>query len=188
MISAPGASAERIGRRLGTLLERGKSVGLIDTLRAALTCARVRCACLRGKMLHCPAHNDTTPSLSARADGRRVLLHCFGGCSQREVIDALRMRGLWPSAPGRLQPPKPRSVHDEALALARRQTWARPGVLALYRAADAIRRRYRLAERLRRAATSAGDCQASWNALANAARLEREAWLMEIRLDEKPWS
>lgn len=44
----------------------------------------------------CPAHDDRSPSLSLRDEGGRVLVHCFCGCRQAEVIDALRSRGLWP--------------------------------------------------------------------------------------------
>ena len=38
----------------------------------------------------CPAHDDKSPSLSIREnpDGR-VLLHCFGGCHTRNVVEAL---------------------------------------------------------------------------------------------------
>lgn len=44
----------------------------------------------------CPAHNDESPSLWLRkGDSARILLHCFGGCSQSEVIEALRGKGLW---------------------------------------------------------------------------------------------
>ena len=43
----------------------------------------------------CPAHDDKSPSLSLTEVGRKVLFHCFVGCSQTEVIDALRARGLW---------------------------------------------------------------------------------------------
>jgi hypothetical protein len=28
----------------------------------------------------------------------KILVHCFGGCSQQRVIDALKQRGLWPHA------------------------------------------------------------------------------------------
>jgi putative DNA primase/helicase len=44
----------------------------------------------------CPAHNDHTPSLSIRY-GRegKVLVHCFAGCEQGQVIAALKARGLW---------------------------------------------------------------------------------------------
>ncbi len=46
----------------------------------------------------CPSHPDKTPSLSISlsAEGK-LLVHCFGGCSQKEVIDSLRDLDLWPS-------------------------------------------------------------------------------------------
>ena len=46
----------------------------------------------------CPSHLDKTPSLSISlsAEGK-LLVHCFGGCSQKEVIDSLRDLDLWPS-------------------------------------------------------------------------------------------
>jgi hypothetical protein len=48
-------------------------------------------------MAHCPVHDDKNPSLSISqsADGT-LLLHCFAGCGQGAVIEALRARGLWP--------------------------------------------------------------------------------------------
>lgn len=79
--------------------------------------AREICAKLGGRwagrsgMCRCPAHEDRSPSLSVSEtrDGR-VLVYCFAGCSQRDVIEALKARGLWgdgetvadPSYPGRL--------------------------------------------------------------------------------------
>jgi putative DNA primase/helicase len=44
----------------------------------------------------CPAHDDHSPSLSVR-DGEdgQVLVHCHAGCSQPQVIAALRERNLW---------------------------------------------------------------------------------------------
>src|SRR5260370_5085320 len=50
-------------------------------------------------MARCPAHEDSNPSLSIREDGGKVLLHCHAGCAQRDVIDALKARGLWEPAP-----------------------------------------------------------------------------------------
>jgi|GEM_PF-6427223 len=44
----------------------------------------------------CPCHEDKSPSFSIEQSGDRVLFYCFGGCSQTDVIDALRTRGLWP--------------------------------------------------------------------------------------------
>jgi DNA primase len=42
----------------------------------------------------CPAHDDRGPSLSI-CDGRdgKVLVKCFGGCQQRDVINALQRAG-----------------------------------------------------------------------------------------------
>ena len=37
----------------------------------------------------CPAHDDRTPSLNIAIDGDRVLIHCFAGCSRKEVVEAL---------------------------------------------------------------------------------------------------
>ena len=43
----------------------------------------------------CPAHEDKNPSLSLTDKGDRVLVRCHAGCTQDEVIEALRARGLW---------------------------------------------------------------------------------------------
>ena len=47
-------------------------------------------------MARCPAHDDRAPSL-AIADARdgKVLVRCHAGCDQRNVIAALRARGVW---------------------------------------------------------------------------------------------
>ena len=46
----------------------------------------------------CPAHDDSRPSLSV-ADGRKgLLVFCHAGCSQQDVISALKLRSLWPEA------------------------------------------------------------------------------------------
>ena len=47
-------------------------------------------------MARCPAHDDSTPSLSIREtrDGK-LLVHCHAGCEQAAVIAALQARGLW---------------------------------------------------------------------------------------------
>lgn len=43
----------------------------------------------------CPAHDDKSPSLSLTDLGDKVLFHCFAGCSQTEVMEALTARGFW---------------------------------------------------------------------------------------------
>jgi len=55
----------------------------------------------RGFMCRCPAHEERTGSLSLGygRDGI-VLVHCFGGCDQKSVIDALKGLGVWPHVVG----------------------------------------------------------------------------------------
>jgi hypothetical protein len=48
-----------------------------------------------GWMARCPAHEDRGPSLSICEKNGKILVHCFAGCSQREVIAALMALGLW---------------------------------------------------------------------------------------------
>jgi hypothetical protein len=49
-----------------------------------------------GWTARCPAHDDRTPSLSLTEtkDGK-LLVRCHAGCDQKDVIVALRGRGLW---------------------------------------------------------------------------------------------
>jgi DNA primase len=54
-----------------------------------------------GWMAKCPAHDDNNPSLSIRDADGKVLLHCHAGCGQREVIEALKAKGLWPERPAK---------------------------------------------------------------------------------------
>jgi len=50
----------------------------------------------RSWMARCPAHDDSTPSLSiSTGDNGSVLVYCHGLCDQSHVIAALRSRGLW---------------------------------------------------------------------------------------------
>jgi hypothetical protein len=49
-----------------------------------------------GWMALCPAHDDHSPSLSITERGGKLLVRCRVGCEQRDVIAALRDRGLWP--------------------------------------------------------------------------------------------
>jgi hypothetical protein len=48
-----------------------------------------------GWMARCPAHDDREPSLSIRDSDGKVLVRCHAGCDQRDVIAALKARGLW---------------------------------------------------------------------------------------------
>ena len=46
----------------------------------------------------CPAHDDRNPSFSVSDKNGKILVKCWAGCSQEEVIGALRGMGLWHSA------------------------------------------------------------------------------------------
>lgn len=82
----------------------------------------------------CPAHDDADPSLSVTDKPDRVLVHCFAGCDQLSVINALQARGLWSDRdeyglPARRAPamrnPEPTIDADEiARRDAARQMWA----------------------------------------------------------------
>ncbi len=70
------------------------------TIADGLSCGRSGCPCQRRNgaelSVHCPAHEDKTPSLSVTQQQGAPLVHCHAGCSQEEVIAVLRERGLWP--------------------------------------------------------------------------------------------
>ena len=57
-------------------------------------------------MARCPAHDDSTPSLSIREtrDGK-LLVHCHAGCEQAAVIAALQACGLWAPGSAKVEPP-----------------------------------------------------------------------------------
>ncbi len=48
-----------------------------------------------GYVACCPAHEDSTPSLSLKDADGVVLVHCHAGCEQATVVDALKRLGLW---------------------------------------------------------------------------------------------
>ena len=92
--------------------------------------ARALTLALRGKWYRryglacCPAHGDRRPSLTlADAPDGRLFLHCKTGCDFRDVLAALRDRGLL-DRHARPQPPEPseiarRRVEEEAEAVKR---------------------------------------------------------------------
>ncbi len=62
-------------------------------------------AALRGRwhgsyaMCLCPAHADATPSLSVRQGQRSILVHCFAGCDNADVLRAIGQLGPRAHAP-----------------------------------------------------------------------------------------
>ncbi len=55
----------------------------------------------------CPAHDDHDPSFAISEGERGPLFYCFSGCTQDEVISALRSRGLWQQSKTRKPPTRP---------------------------------------------------------------------------------
>lgn len=60
----------------------------------------------------CPAHRDRSPSLSVgEGQDGKLLVKCFAGCDQRQVIDTLRRLELWA---GRSEDIPPGATEQEA--------------------------------------------------------------------------
>jgi hypothetical protein len=72
-----------------------------EQIAKALACGAVGCKCGQksggGYLTHCPAHLDETPSLSVSDEKGKLLVKCFGGCTQESVIGALKAKDLWPT-------------------------------------------------------------------------------------------
>jgi hypothetical protein len=87
-------------------MEAGPQMSQVDNLLSHLD--KVKPTAKGCFIARCPAHEDKSPSLTIRElDDGRVLLHCFGGCSVHEVLDAvgLDMAALFP--PREIQHGKP---------------------------------------------------------------------------------
>jgi hypothetical protein len=127
-------------------------------------------------MLRCPAHEDRRESLSVSQGAGKILVYDFGGCRVQEIVAALglKMADLFqtPRAPygDGPQPSSPlAAVRATGIEMALRQAWARPGVLELYEAADAMR----WADRIRRRQTE--DTCGAWDTLTGLAAVDTAA-------------
>ncbi len=68
-------------------------------IRDALRCGRSGCPCgRRTGNVHCPVHDDRSPSLGLTVKANTTLVHCFSGCSSESVLAVLVERGLWSTA------------------------------------------------------------------------------------------
>jgi len=66
----------------------------IEEIARALGCGKER-PTSSGWSTLCPAHDDHNPSLHlSTGEGGKLLVHCHAGCSQRDVLDAIRDKGL----------------------------------------------------------------------------------------------
>ncbi|SRR6266404_117781 len=66
-----------------------------------------------GWMALCPGHPDRSPSLSIREDNRRILLHCFAGCSVDAICVAMgiKIQDLF-TEPRKARKPEPHIVRN----------------------------------------------------------------------------
>ncbi|MEQ6901814.1 hypothetical protein [Nocardioides sp. YIM 152588] len=76
----------------------------------------------------CPAHDSRGFTLSLRALDDRAVVHCFAGCEDVAVLDAigLSVRDLFDEARGdrpSYTPPRPASPWDEAMRSIGLRTW-----------------------------------------------------------------
>lgn len=120
-------------KRIASLEEEGRA--LVERLGGRWTAP--------GGMCRCPAHEDRSPSLSVRPGRTRLLLHCFAGCSAREVLSALEaLRLLRPSAPAandlRPKRDRPPSTNGAALRIWRESRSVEGTPAALYLASRGI--------------------------------------------------
>ncbi|MCW5699261.1 MAG: toprim domain-containing protein [Rhodospirillales bacterium] len=79
----------------------------------------------RNGMARCPAHQDRNPSLSIRDGESGLLVTCYAGCDRRDVIAALRQRGLWPGRDDSRPVQKPRSRSSKIEPRTSLSEWAR---------------------------------------------------------------
>lgn len=76
-----------------------------ELLLEALVCGNSGCRCQvslrRGRgRTHCPVHQDVIPSFGVDVKNNQLLVYCYGGCKQPDVIEALKSRNLWPETKG----------------------------------------------------------------------------------------
>jgi 5S rRNA maturation endonuclease (ribonuclease M5) len=67
-----------------------------------------------GYIGHCPAHEDANPSLTIAEKDGKVVVHCHRGCSQADVIAALKSHEAWNPAPKEKATPIEYKYTDEA--------------------------------------------------------------------------
>jgi hypothetical protein len=90
-------------------------------LRAALSCGRQGCACGRSANTHCPCPNhdegDRHPSLTVHVLAGKLLVNCKKGTAQRELVAALKERGVWPDGEERTPIPPPPQPLERLVAV-----------------------------------------------------------------------
>jgi putative DNA primase/helicase len=72
------------------------------------------CQCNHRGEGHCPAHRDENPSFKVtRKDNGKVMVHCLAGCTQEQVITALKALGLVRNEKGPRPMTRPPTTYGE---------------------------------------------------------------------------
>ena len=109
-----------MGEACGEPLWKGPLLITIHDIARGLEAKRTN----TGWVARCPAHQDLTPSFTLREQNGKILVRCHAGCTQDEVLAALRSRGLWPETARNGEPRTPPDP-DRAEDLIRAAYWAR---------------------------------------------------------------
>src|SRR5690242_20518923 len=104
-------------RKAGAAREMSDVANIARTLGGKRINGGFLCRCPVGG--HGKGNGDRNPSLLVKDGERAPLFKCFVGCAARDVLDALRRRGLWDDRNARSRqpdrdtrsPPVPRSRH-----------------------------------------------------------------------------
>lgn len=91
--------------------------------------SRIRRTSPTSALAQCPAHDDREPSLSIKAGDQTVLVYCYAGCHQTDVLDVLGLTwtDLWPDDGTRkLETPQAWKAYQQAVRAANEQQQQRP--------------------------------------------------------------
>lgn len=94
----------------------------------------------QGAMCLCPAHSDTSPSLSVRVGDRSLLFKCFAGCDTVDVLRAIRFLKLDIPTVATCDSPAP-DPGDARMAERARELWTLGRPLAGTPGADYLQNR-----------------------------------------------
>jgi hypothetical protein len=142
---------------------------------------------LRPGLSHCPAHPDSSESLSVRRARDRWLIHCFAGCQPAEILRAggLTWSDLFDAPPDARRRPRPRlaGLPDADEYRTHRAAARLRSYRAAFHWADEIREDDQALKTLRRLASRFGDTERAWELLALAADLELGRQLAELEYE-----